>query len=90
MEMGEKKRSRAVYFPGGTRGKEPSCQCKRHKRHRFDPWGGEGPLKEGMARQYSMALQPTPVFWPGDSYGQRSLAGYGPQGHKESDTTEAS
>ena len=25
---------------------------------------------------------------PGESHGQRSLAGYGPQGHKESDTTE--
>ena len=26
---------------------------------------------------------------PGESYGQRSLAGYGPLGGKESDTTEA-
>ena len=33
--------------------------------------------------------QPTPVFLPGKSYGQRSLAGYSPWGHKESDTTEA-
>ena len=32
--------------------------------------------------------QPTPVFLPGESHGQRSLAGYSPQGHKESDTTE--
>ena len=32
--------------------------------------------------------QPTPVFLPGESYGQRSLAGYSPQGRKESDTTE--
>jgi len=32
--------------------------------------------------------QPTPVFLPGKSYGQRSLVGYNPQGHKESDTTE--
>ena len=24
-------------FPGGTSGKEPSCQCRRHKRLRFDP-----------------------------------------------------
>ena len=31
----------------------------------------------------------TPVFLPGESYGQRSLAGYGPEGCKESDTTEA-
>ena len=31
---------------------------------------------------------PTPVFLPGKSHGQRSLAGYNPQGHEESDTTE--
>ena len=30
----------------------------------------------------------TPVFLPGESHGQRSLAGYSPWGHKESDTTE--
>ena len=32
--------------------------------------------------------QPTPVFLPGDPHGQRSLGGYSPWGHKESDTTE--
>ena len=32
--------------------------------------GWEGPLEEGM--------QPTPVFLPGESHGQRSLAGYSP------------
>ena len=32
--------------------------------------------------------QPTPVFLPGDSYGQRSLAGFSPQGFKKSDTAE--
>ena len=31
---------------------------------------------------------PTPVFWPGEFHGQRSLAGYSPWGHKESDMTE--
>ena len=31
---------------------------------------------------------PTPVFLPGESPGQRSLAGYSPWGHKELDTTE--
>ena len=25
-------------FPGGASGKEPACQCRRQKRHRFDPW----------------------------------------------------
>ena len=34
------------------------------------------------------AWQLTPVFLPGESHGQRSLIGCGPQGHKESDTTE--
>ena len=32
--------------------------------------------------------QHTPVFLLGESHGQRSLVGYSPQGHKESDTTE--
>ena len=32
--------------------------------------------------------QPTPMFLPGESHGQRSLVGYSPWGHKESDTTE--
>ena len=35
------------------------------------------------------AWQPTPVFLPGESHGQRSLVGYGPWGRKESDMTEA-
>ena len=33
------------------------------------------------------AWQPTPVFLPGESHGQRSLAGYSPWGHKELDVT---
>ena len=32
--------------------------------------------------------QPTPVFFPGESHGWRSLVGYSPRGCKESDTTE--
>ena len=32
--------------------------------------------------------QPTPVFLPGESHGQRSLAGYSPRSRKQSDTTE--
>ena len=34
------------------------------------------------------AWQPTSVFLPGESHGQRSLVGYSPWGHKESDVTE--
>ena len=33
--------------------------------------------------------QPTPVFLPGESHGQRSQMGYSPWGHKELDVTEA-
>ena len=33
--------------------------------------------------------QPTPVFLPGESHGQRSLAGYSPQDRKQLDVTEA-
>ena len=32
--------------------------------------------------------QPTPVFLPGEFHGQRSLTGYSPWGHKQSDMTE--
>ena len=32
--------------------------------------------------------QPSPVFLPGEPHGQRSLVGFSPRGHKESDTTE--
>ena len=42
--------------------------------------GWEDPLEKKMA--------PTPVFLPGESHGQRSLARHSPQGHKESHRTE--
>ena len=68
-------------FPSGASGKEPDCQCRRHKRCGFDPWVGKIPWKR--------AWQPTSVCLPGESHRQRSLEGYSPWGHKESDTTEA-
>ena len=37
---------------------------------------------------WSRQWQPTPVFFPGESHGQRSLEGYSPQGSKELDMTE--
>ena len=41
-------------FPGGTSGKEPTCQSRRCKRHRFDPWVGKIPGEEqGNPLQYS-------------------------------------
>ena len=42
----------------------------------------------GRKIPWRRAWRPTPVFLPGKSNGQRSLAGYSPQGGKESDTTE--
>ena len=33
-------------------------------------------------------MEPTPVFLPGESHGQRRLAGHSPQGCKESNVTE--
>ena len=59
-------------FPGGTSGKEPTCQCRRCKRCVFDPWVGKIPWRR--------TWQPSPVFLPGESNGQRSLAGYSPRG----------
>ena len=47
---------------------------------RFDSWVGKiSPRRE---------RQLTPVFLPGEFHGQRSLVGYSPWGHKESDMTE--
>ena len=67
-------------FPGGASGKEPACQCRRHKRCRFDPRVRKIPWRKKW--------QPSPVFFPGKFHGQRSLVGYGPWGRKESDMTE--
>ena len=33
-----KKINRYLGFPGSASGKEPICQCKKYKRHGFDPW----------------------------------------------------
>ena len=46
----------------------------------FNSWVGKTPWK----REW----QPTPIFLPEESQGQRSLAGHSPWSHKESDTTE--
>ena len=41
-------------FPGGASGKEPTCQCRRQKRHGFDPWVGK--------ISWNRKWQATPVF----------------------------
>ena len=56
-------------FPGGSVLKRSICQCRRWG---FDPWVWKIPWRRKW--------QPTPVFFPGKSYAQRSLVGYGPWG----------
>ena len=57
-------------FPGSTSGKEPACQCRRHKRQGF----GSGVRKITWKRKW----RPTPAFLPGEFQGQRSPGGYSP------------
>ena len=62
----------AIVFPGDPGdhpgGKESAFQCR--SRRRLSPWVGKIP----RTRKW----QPTPVFLPGESHGQRSLVGYSP------------
>ena len=55
-------------------------QCRRLRRCGFAPW-----VKQTLWRR---KWQPTSVYLLGEFCGQRSLAGYSPWGHKESDKTE--
>ena len=63
-------------FSGGSSGKQSACD------------GGNVASISGWEDPRRRAWQPTPVFLPGEVHRQRSLAGYSPWGHKESDTTE--
>ena len=54
--------------------------CLQCRRSGFNPWVRKVPWRREWL--------PTPVFLSGEFYGQRSLAGYNPQGHREADTTE--
>ena len=67
-------------FPRGAGGKDPACQCRRHKICGFDPC-----IRKISWRRAQLTI---PGFLPGESHGQRSLAGYSLWGHKKSDTTE--
>ena len=53
-------------FPGGSDGKDSACNAVDGvpSLGRADPWRREWP--------------PTPVFFPGEFHGQRSLEGYSP------------
>ena len=61
-------------FPGGASGKDPACQYRRQKRHEFHLWVRKIPRRKKW--------QPTPVFLPGTSHGQRRLVHYSSWGHK--------
>ena len=61
--------------------KNPPANVGTIKRHGFNLWVRKIPWKR--------AWQPTPVFLPGKSHGQRSLMGYSPWSCKDLDTTEA-
>ena len=68
-----------------TQCKESTCQCRSCRRCRFAPSVGKIPWRRKW--------QPTPVFLPGESHGQRNMVGHPPQvtkrGHKKLDTTES-
>ena len=64
-------------FPSGSVNKESTCKA------------GDLGSVPGLGRcPGGGKWQPTPVFLPGESHGQRSLEGYSPWGCKESDMTE--
>ena len=60
--------------------KNPPANTGDIERCEFNLWVRKIPWRR--------ACQPTPAFFPGKSHGQRSLVGYSPWGHKESDIAE--
>ena len=64
------------------RKQKPTCQCRRCKRCRFNPWVGKIPWRRKW--------QPTPVIFCVKSHRQRSLLGSSPWDCKELGTTEHS
>ena len=66
-----------THFPADSAGKEPACNAGDLG---SIPGSGRYPgVRHGNPLQYSCLENP---------YGQRSLVGYSPQGHKQSDMTE--
>ena len=69
-----KKKTRLVMgFPSGISGREPICQCRRHKRCGFDPWVRMIPWRRDRL--------PTPASlgFPGGSAGKESYCNAGDQ-----------
>ena len=60
-------------FPGGSYGKASACSA------------GDLGLIPGLGFPWRRKWYPTPVLLPGKSHGRRSLTGYSPWGHRESD-----
>ena len=56
-------------FTDGSVGKEPTCQCRRHEKHRFDPW--EDPLEEEMATHSSILAWR--ILWTEEPGGLQSI-----------------
>ena len=69
---------RHMGFPRGSDGKESACNSGEPG---FNPWIGKIPWR----REW----QPTLIFLPGESHGQRSLSGCSSYSGKELDTAEA-
>ena len=57
-------------FPGGTSGKEPACQCRRHETW-IQSLGQEDPLEEGMATHFSIVAWKIP--WTVEPGGLQSI-----------------
>ena len=70
-------------LPMQPSGKESTCQCRRLRRRRFNPWVWRIPWRKNLPQ-----WQPAPVLLPGKLHGQRNLVGYSLWGRKESDMTE--
>ena len=47
-------------FPGGTNGKEPTCQCRRHKRTGSIPGHQGDSLEKGMVTHSSILAPGSP------------------------------
>ena len=77
LEKGQATHSSIPRLPWWLRWWRIHLRCRRPG---FDTWVGKIPWKREQLH--------TPIFWSGESHGQRSPAGYSPWSHKELDATE--
>ena len=68
--------------------KKKTLQNKKKLKQQMTPPSREAICILVSSSFWKRKWQPTPVFSPGEFHGQRSLAGYGPWDHKQSDMTE--